>query len=101
MASRCERPEHSVAVAATFRQPLHLHMPVIAGAVVAGVEIDQLLRAAGFSRGENQQFNPVGSWRCHREIHAIGGDAAAKGPRFASPDRAQRSTPGRQVKPSK
>ena len=101
MSSRCERPEDPVAVAAARLQSLHLHVPVVAGAVVAVVQINQLFRAARFTGGENQQFHPVRTWSSHREIDTIGGDAAAKRPGSASPDRAQRSTPRRQVMPSK
>jgi hypothetical protein len=101
MASRCKWAKNSIAVAATCRQALYLHMPVVARAVIAVVEINQLFRTAGLSRCEKEQFNTVGTGCCHREIHTMGGDAAAKRPGFASPDRAQRSTPRRQVKPSK
>ena len=101
MASLRERSEHPVAVAAARLQSLDFHMPVIAGAVVAVIQIDQLLRAAGLARGENQQFHPIGAGGRHGEIHAMGGDAAAQRPGLAAPDRAQRSTPRRQVMPSK
>ena len=44
VAPRCQGAEHPVAVAAAFADPLQLHMPVVAGAVAAGIEFNHPLR---------------------------------------------------------
>ena len=43
VAPGCQRPEHPVAVAAALANAFQLHMPVIAGAVAAGIQFDHPL----------------------------------------------------------
>jgi len=61
-------------------------MPVVPGTVDLAVEIDHLIRRRGVTAAEDQQLNPIGLGRRHREIHPLRGDGAAQGPRSASQD---------------
>ena len=84
-----QRSEHPVAVAAALANPFQLHMPVVAGAVAAGIQFNHPLRCRRRRRLEDQQLDP-GRRRCrHREIHAPRSDAAAEGPGRARMDAAQ------------
>ena len=68
MATRLERSEYPVAVAAPHPEPFHLDMPVIAGAMAA-TQLNHPFCLGRIAVGEQQQFHPVGRWRCQGEIH--------------------------------
>ena len=74
------RAEDPIAVAASLPQTLHLHVPVVTGAVDQAVQFDHPRRRRGGAVDEQQQFDPVGGGGRHGKIHSPGGATAAQGP---------------------
>ena len=88
VAAALQGAEHPVAVAAAQADPLHLHMPVVAG-TVPPVQLDHLLGFSGAPIGEEQQLHPGGQGGHHREIHTGRGDRGAQGRGLSDPVRRQ------------
>ena len=85
MAPGLQRTEHPVGVAAADADPFHLHMPVVAGAVLA-VQLHHLQRFRGIAVLEQQQLHPGGQRRGQGEIDPMGRGRCPEGPGLSQAD---------------
>ena len=76
MASGTHWSMHSVAVAAANADPLHLHMPVVAAAMLL-IQANDLIWLGCIASGKQQQLNFGGLGCRHRKIHTAFDQAAA------------------------
>ena len=86
VAARLQRSKHPIAITTAEADALHLHVPVVGGAMPL-IQLDHPLGLAGFPRGEQQQLHPRGLGGHQGEIHPPSGDAGAQGSGAADPDR--------------
>ena len=75
-----------VAIAAADADAFHLHMPVVAGAVLQ-IQLNHLLRFAGLTIREQQQIKPCGQGGDDRKVDAGGGGRGPQWPGVSDPDR--------------
>ena len=86
VAAALQRAEGPIAIATADADALHLHMPVVAGAVLQ-IEFDHLLRFAGLGMGEQQQVQPRGQRGNDGEVDAVGGARCPQWPGMSDPGR--------------
>ena len=86
VAAALQRTEGPIAVATADADPFHLHMPMVAGAVLQ-IQLNHLLRFAGLAMGEQQQVQPGGQGGDDREVDAGGGGRGPQWPGVSDPDR--------------